>query len=569
MASNNRNRPSQYDWFKGPSGNNGKKNRKNQAKTVWRFAKIFLIFSIFFITMWGCVQTFVNTSNTDVGNGVEMYTSQDKIAPRILSVNVTKDKSGDIISIQPIKIDDKITSDDENIIYESPYINPKTNKTEVNNIKTEFKNQGVENLGESTAGGNFVASVSYNGKIDASKNGKFGIKFNNQYIVLSTKSKENSFFSEGLINFNWLKDKIYFYEPNNNATPINKVLDINKYNELKGQSKNIFDFNAKVIKSIFLTQLKQSNPSVTATWTADQKSKHLILMTSILNVLGVDKNGSFQNKYLGKEIGDDYAPIYNLSGAWSYGPFYGMFVYPIAWLTETLVDAMPFMQGWESIIVLLIIVVIISLFIFALSFKGILQQTKTQELNAKKAVIEAKYERYKGNKQMDNRKRQEIADLYKKEGVSVVAPLITALIAMPFTLVMFRLSLYLQYFKGTKWLGISFAATSWRKLFAGYFQYLPLMIFSAGLSIFSQLYTKILTRKRDKNRINVHQKAALKRSDRTQNIMMFVFAFFALIFSAAYQIYSIFRSLWKIMEVQITHHILVKQRKNKISKLKA
>ena len=85
-----------------------------------------------------------------------------------------------------------------------------------------------------------------------------------------------------------------------------------------------------------------------------------------------------------------------------------------------------------------------------MSFKGILQQTKTQELNAKKAVIEAKYERYKGNKQMDNRKRQEIADLYKKEGVNVVAPLITALIAMPFTLVMFRISLYIPYFKGTK-----------------------------------------------------------------------------------------------------------------------
>ena len=47
-----------------------------------------------------------------------------------------------------------------------------------------------------------------------------------------------------------------------------------------------------------------------------------------------------------------------------------------------------------------------------------MQQTKQQELQGKKAVIDAKYASYKGNKQMEARKRQEMADLYKKEGVS-------------------------------------------------------------------------------------------------------------------------------------------------------
>lgn len=55
-----------------------------------------------------------------------------------------------------------------------------------------------------------------------------------------------------------------------------------------------------------------------------------------------------------------------------------------------------------------------------------------QELNAKKAVIDAKYAPYKGNKQMEMRQKQEVADLYKKEGINPMSSLVTIFVTMPF-----------------------------------------------------------------------------------------------------------------------------------------
>lgn len=57
-------------------------------------------------------------------------------------------------------------------------------------------------------------------------------------------------------------------------------------------------------------------------------------------------------------------------------------------------------------------------------------------MSAKKAVIEAKYEPYKGNRQMDMRKRQEIQELYKKEGISPMATMGSMFITIPFFLAM-------------------------------------------------------------------------------------------------------------------------------------
>jgi len=57
-----------------------------------------------------------------------------------------------------------------------------------------------------------------------------------------------------------------------------------------------------------------------------------------------------------------------------------------------------------------------------------------QELQGKKAVIDAKYAAYKGNKQMEMRKNQEVQELYKKEGVSMFGSIGSIFLTMPFFL---------------------------------------------------------------------------------------------------------------------------------------
>jgi YidC/Oxa1 family membrane protein insertase len=84
----------------------------------------------------------------------------------------------------------------------------------------------------------------------------------------------------------------------------------------------------------------------------------------------------------------------------------------------------------------MIVVVLVRSFAYALSFKSTLQSVKQQEVQAKVAVINAKYEPYKGNKQMDQRKQQEVSELYKKEGVSVFGAFSQIFVTMPLFLSM-------------------------------------------------------------------------------------------------------------------------------------
>ncbi len=59
-----------------------------------------------------------------------------------------------------------------------------------------------------------------------------------------------------------------------------------------------------------------------------------------------------------------------------------------------------------------------------------------QEIAGKKAIIDAKYANYKGNKQMEQRKKQEISELNKKEGVNPLGAIGSMFITMPFFLAM-------------------------------------------------------------------------------------------------------------------------------------
>lgn len=114
-------------------------------------------------------------------------------------------------------------------------------------------------------------------------------------------------------------------------------------------------------------------------------------------------------------------------------PFYAMFVYPISkiitWVTSS--QSLSAWSGWITILAILTIVVITKLISFAFRFKTIFGQNKQNELQLKKAKIDAKYENYKKNKVMQQRHRQEVADLYKKNNFSPFAPFSQILVTMP------------------------------------------------------------------------------------------------------------------------------------------
>ncbi|WP_022935593.1 membrane protein insertase YidC [Mesomycoplasma moatsii] len=249
-------------------------------------------------------------------------------------------------------------------------------------------------------------------------------------------------------------------------------------------------------------------------------------------------------------------PITSWKDSWRLGPFYGLIVYPLSFMINGMMNPMPSMNGWSGIIAIVIAILVTRVIVTLFTYKTLFSTHKQQQLNPKKAKIDAKYEPFKGNREMEQRKRQELAKLYKSHNISMIDPIKAMCISMPIFISIWRVVQGIPDIKSTTWLGIQFSLTSWKELFGGAWQYLPLLIIAAATQAISQLLPRILNKKRMKERANKAEIAALKKSNKTQNIVMIVFIVMSVIFEAGVQIYWIVGGLWQIMQTLAVHHIV-------------
>ncbi|KKB26703.1 putative preprotein translocase component [Mycoplasmopsis meleagridis] len=249
-------------------------------------------------------------------------------------------------------------------------------------------------------------------------------------------------------------------------------------------------------------------------------------------------------------------PITSWAESWTLGPFFSLFAYPIALITAGIRNPLPDAHGWTTILALIIAVIITRLIALAFTWKATITQSRQEDLKQKKAKIDAKYADFKGNKQMKARQQQEIQQLYKKHGINPMDILVSTLIALPIFIAMWRVIQSVPSLKSTRWLGMDFSATSWRKLiYDGEWQYLGLLIIALATQLMSQILPRLLNRKKLKQRLSIEEEKALKKSNKTQNIMLVVFAILTVVFTAGVQIYWIFTSIWSIIQTLIIHYV--------------
>ena len=556
MPSSYGKRSKEYDWFKGASKDN--KNPKETAKTVWKFSKIFLMFSLFFFSMWGCVQVFIIKTNNRVGDGIEFYSSEEQVAPRVTKFDVTKN-ADNIYSL---------STDAEN-----QWVNDKDSKlgSLLSDVQKQIKAEGVK-MSDAFKGTNEYVQVIDQTTTGAASALVGGVDSEGKYHKSSTKLLAHSSVAKVYKGTIGTLKSITSYKFNKTTRAIVGQDDIKiklPFTEPGSAAAARIQFQLGILQAINDSLKKNTKfPYLAANAVITDKDKalaHNATWGTVLKYLGVSK-GPGEAVLSSSFLTDThYRPMVTWSQAWvrGVGPFYGLFVFPISKMAVGITKSFPLMNGWESLFAIIITVFILRILAFLLTFKSVMQQTKQQELQAKKAIIDAKYVNYKGNKQMESRKKQETAELYKKEGVSPLGSLGTMFITMPIFLSIWRVIGGVPHLKSTVWLGINFSATSYKELLAGEWQYLPLMLVAALSAAFSQLYPRLLTKRRDKNRINVHQKAAMKKNNKTQNIVMAVFVIMALIFSAGIQIYWIVGGVWQVIQATITHKIIVRSGKNK------
>lgn len=271
-------------------------------------------------------------------------------------------------------------------------------------------------------------------------------------------------------------------------------------------------------------------------------------------VFGSKNKNSYNILMGGSLIGQK--PIVTWGDAWGLGPFYGFVVYPISYIVNALVGSFPSsMGGGAALLAIVISVIAARMLTLLLTYKSVFAQAKQLTLAPKKAKIDAKYAAYKGNKQMEQKKRQETSELYKKNNINMLTPILSTLVSMPIFLSMWRIIQGIPFIKSTSIWGINFSQTSWRELFEGEWQYLALIVLAVIVQAGSQFLPRYLNKKRMKERSNVAEKEAMKKANRTQNIMMGIFVFMAVIFEAGVQIYWIVGGVWTMCQTLLIHHI--------------
>ncbi|NQZ29358.1 MAG: membrane protein insertase YidC [Mycoplasmatales bacterium] len=581
MKNNTKKKSGNYDWFRNGGNSEKAKTPKEKMKKVFKIFKIFLYVALATLSLTGCVQSFVIGTTNYSGQGMELYESKDRITPHVVTYNINKGKLTQDAKVNYYLKEDKDLKQVHNFV--------KKQGGDLATWKTENNAVRIIKDGK-TLGGNVALDASGNPLVVSKSADQAGLTktFKTSVIKVYEYNKSNKTFTE-LKNKPTLKlptvarknkeqkieaafetaafDTLYqaLFMENGKFTGPYKLLN----NTTTGTSykKDTDEFKAIELYIEQLNKLQSTTGVVASTndkWTSLDKATEFTSQT--------DNNKVKASSALAFKLNakNSLRAIYNWKTSWKLGPFYGMFVYPLSRLVLALVGGFPMMSGWESLLAIAFAVIIIRTFAYMLTFKSTLQQVKQQELSSKKAAIEAKYEQYKGNKQMEQRKRQEMSEMFKKEGISPLGSIGSVFLTMPIFLAMWKIIGGIPHLKSTSWLGIHFSQTSWRELFHGEVQYLPLMIVAATVQGISIYIPRLLTKRRDKNRINAHQKAALKKANKTQNIMMAVFVFMALIFSAGLQVYWIFGGLFTIAQNLVNHKIIKWQSKrNKQKRVKA
>ena len=583
-----KNRSKEYDWFKnGTPAGDPKQSKWKAFKTSWKFTRIFLMFSLFFFSMYGCVQSFVIKNDTKVGLGLELYNDERDIAPHVEQFKIEKagKAANDIYTLKAtgtnVWLNPKASDQEAKTLtgVQDQLIKDGTTENK-HKLSDAFKglNQAVQVIDSdgSFVGGEAILK-SNNGKYFAistfSENAQVDTATGLTNIIASNKGKnDGESFHVNIPGTTTPQQKARLDWMQTLYERLDKVMT-DKYKT----SKWAYTGSHFLTSSLTDTEFNFAASNLPTGFTKDQtfntikqvqRETNDLLLSFIGATVDHDaKQITFNKNWI---TNTTYRPIVSWAQAWTrgVGPFYGLFVFPVSRLANSITNGLPLISGFESLLAIVFIVFILRAIALALTFKSKLQQTKQQELGAKKAIIDAKYAGYKGNKQMEMRQRQEVAELYKKEGVSPLGALGSAFIAMPIFLSIWRVVGSAPHLKSTVWLGINFSATSWKELMHGGWQYLPLIILAGASAAFSQYFPRLLTKRRDKNRINVHQKEAMKKSNKQQNIMMIVFVIMSLIFNAAIQIYWIVGAIWTTLESTLTHHFLVwdknRRRRNKI-----
>lgn len=360
----------------------------------------------------------------------------------------------------------------------------------------------------------------------------------------------------------------------------NYLIDYNQYINI-GYEIIYLDDNDKEIsdlsdKSVLIGNLSFYTPfvGISTTFDTDSQSGSINPLVQTTADFGITASlYKILNQAEGDGLNNNHEVFTNDIGDWQdawdpeYGPMYGLFVWPLAQLSIIIQSVFPIGAVWGVIIGIFLITFILRGLGYAMSFGSNKNQSKMQEVQTQVAQINAKYQQYdKKNKQMKMRKQQETMALYRKNNVNPFASLGTIFVTMPIFLSIWIIISALPAYKIISVGQFSFSVSAISGMFSVgslFFAYLFVGVavgFAQGLS--SKLPRMLSNKRKGIKRIDEQTKKAMKKQNKTQNIMIGVFVFMGLIVPVLLAIYWIFSALFT-MTTEIVKHAIIQHKAKK------
>ncbi|MBG0730522.1 membrane protein insertase YidC [Mycoplasma sp. 'Moose RK'] len=584
---NKQNRPKAFEYFQSNNSNNNKKTFN--FKWVLKFLKFFVYAVIFSLSLTGCIQSIVIKTSYNVGEALEFYNSKDDITP-----NYTIFKPSENADLPGITTASKsnnflISADTKKVNQVQILENLRQQIAQENNGNRDFgefnsliifqnnKNEYEYLTGDKKSDFIFFSSSqnSYSQKtnwtpIKIPSPRYYSLKSDKSYFEKLATAKSlpvnlfdfNNSQSKNAANIS-SRIKNFFYKIDDKLPPVNRSYAIfarDVFQALYNKILTLPQFSGgKLEKAIkdFETgngEVSVETQKIIAGYA--ETVKNLIFPT---NFSRIDiQNGTYNWNNIDEASAGKIAfqnsiassPVVSWGESWGFGPFYSLFVYPLSKIILLITESQSLYEwsGWITILAIIVVVAITKILSFIFRFKTIFSQNKQMELQLKKAKIDAKYEAYKKNKVMQQRHRQEVADLYKKNNFSPFAPFSQVLVTMPIFIAVWRALQGIPSFKVTYFLGLELSATSYQKLFAGDLIYLPIIIIVVLVQALQQFIPKFLNKKKTQRIMNVSENETMKKQQKTQKIVSIIFIFFGVIFQSSLQIYWIIGGIWEISQ---------------------
>lgn len=307
--------------------------------------------------------------------------------------------------------------------------------------------------------------------------------------------------------------------------------------------------------------------SVTSIYDGRTHNFAAVFFELLIGTPNVVKNHVFHMDANGVIYEYGFTGIKNWAQAWSVtkNPFYGLFVYPIAWLLVTIAHGFSGSStGAISPVALIFSIffttLIIKLITLIFTFKAQQNQERMQAVQMKTAEVQAKY-KHSRDAYAKQKQQQELMAIYKKEGINPIASFIPMFLAIPFFTAMYTVVKSTHLLKTTQIGLIKLIETPWSMVTQGQWIYLVIVCIYAPIQAFSMLLPTLLNRSKNNKVKTKESKAALKKQMIMQVVFIAVFIVFVFGTPAGVGIYWIISGFIQIVQT-LAFHQYNKYRKN-------